>query len=60
VLSATVVAATALEAEAGAKAVLLRGGDGLVWAADQPWIHGALVVWFDGSVFATRGLEVAA
>ena len=60
VSSATVVAQTAAEAEAGAKAVLIRGGDGLAWAAAQPWIDGALVVWNDGSVYATTGLEVAA
>ena len=60
VLSATAVAATAVEAEAGAKAVLLCGVDGLVWASQQDWISGALVVWHDGSVYATTGLEVAA
>jgi thiamine biosynthesis lipoprotein len=60
VLSATAVAATAVEAEAGAKAVLLNGADGLAWASRQGWISGALVVWHDGSVYATTGLEVAA
>lgn len=60
VLSATVVAATAVEAEAGAKAVLLVGADGLAWAEAQPWIRSALVVWHDGSVYATTGLELAA
>lgn len=60
VLSATVVAATAVEAEAGAKAVLLRGADGLSWAAQRPWIDGALVVWRDGSVYATPNLKLAA
>lgn len=53
VLSATVVAETALEAEAGAKAVLLRGVDGLAWADDQPWIRSAIVVWNGGSVYGT-------
>ncbi len=53
VLSASVLAATAVEAEAGAKAVLLRGEDGLAWADAQPWIRHALVVWHDGNVFGT-------
>lgn len=60
VLSASVVASLAVQAEAGAKAVLLQGADGLAWAASQPWIEGALVVWQDGSVYATTGMEVAA
>lgn len=60
VVSATAVAATALEAEAGAKALLLLGEDGLAWAEGQPWLQGALVVWHDGSVFATTGTRVAA
>lgn len=60
VVSATVVAATAVEAEAGAKAVLLLGEEGLAWADEQDWISAALAVWHDGSVFATAGLEVAA
>jgi thiamine biosynthesis lipoprotein len=53
VRSATVVADTAAEAEAGAKAVLLMGIDGLSWAASQRWIRHALAIWHDGSVFAT-------
>lgn len=60
VLSATVVAETAVEAEAGAKAVLMLGADGLQWAERQGWIESALVVWHDGSVFATNGLELVA
>lgn len=60
VQSATVLAATAAEAEAGAKAVLLLGEDGLSWAADRNWIRAAVVVWVDGSVYGTPGLEVAA
>lgn len=60
VVSATVVAATATEAEAGAKAVLILGADGLAWASRQPWIEGALVVWEDGAVYATPDLELAA
>lgn len=58
--SASVTAATASEAEVGAKTVLLRGVDGLAWAERQAWILGALVVWHDGSAYATRRLEVAA
>jgi len=60
VFSATVVAATATEAETGAKAVLLHGTEGLTWAERQPWILGALVVWHDGSAYATKHLKVAA
>jgi FAD:protein FMN transferase len=60
VMSASVVAASAVDAEAGAKAALLMGEDALVWAEDAEWIDGALVVWHDGSVYATPGLEVAA
>lgn len=60
VVSATVVAATAADAEAGAKAVLLRGVDGLAWASSTPWIRAALVIWNTGSVFATSGLGLAA
>jgi thiamine biosynthesis lipoprotein len=60
ILSATVVASTAAEAEAGAKAVLILGESGLSWAARQPWIRSALAVWYDGNVFATPGVELAA
>ena len=60
VLTASVVAATAVEAEAGAKSVLLQGADGLAWARDQPWIDGALVVWQDRSIYATKNLKVSA
>jgi len=60
ILSATVIARSALEAEAGAKAVLFRGEDGLAWAADTNWVDAAVVVWSDGSVYATPGIEVAA
>ncbi len=60
VFSATVTAATAVEAEAGAKAVLLHGERGLAWAGRQDWITAALVVWHDGNVFATTGWEMAA
>jgi thiamine biosynthesis lipoprotein len=55
VRSASVVAATAVEAEAGAKAVLVKGKDGLAWADQQDWIHRAVVVWDDGSVYANGG-----
>ena len=60
VLSATAVAATAVEAEAAAKAMLLLGAGGLSWASEHSWVRGGLVVWEDGSVYATTGLEVAA
>ena len=58
VLSATVVADTAAEAEAGAKAVLIRGADGLKWADYQPWIRQAIVLWHDGSVFGNARTRV--
>jgi thiamine biosynthesis lipoprotein len=60
ILSATVLAGTAIEAESGAKSVLLLGEDGLAWADAQPWIRAALIVWHDGSVFATQDLTLAA
>lgn len=60
VVSATVLAETAVDAETGAKCVLLLGEDGLAWAALQPWIAAAVVIWNDGSVYGTPGLEVAA
>ncbi len=60
VLSASALAASAVEAEAGAKAVLLLGADGLEWAERQLWVRNAVVVWEDGNVYATTGLEVAA
>lgn len=60
VLSATATAETAVQAEAGAKAVLLHGQHGLAWAEQQDWIQAALVIWHDGSVYATTGWEMAA
>lgn len=60
VLSATVVASSAVDAEAGAKAALLLGDQALVWADETEWVEGALIVWHDGSVLATSGIEVAA
>ncbi len=56
VQSATVIARTATLAEAGAKAVLILGVDGLAWASRQEWIDGAIVVWTDGAVYATSGV----
>jgi len=60
VYNATVQASTAALAEAGAKAVLLQGADGLAWAEQQTWIDAAMVVWQDGNVYATTGWEMAA
>jgi thiamine biosynthesis lipoprotein len=60
IVSATARCATAVEAEAAAKAVILLGRGGLSWADDQEWIASALVSWHDGSVFATHGWEYAA
>lgn len=59
VVSASAICATAVEAEAAAKAVLLLGAEGLAWASRMPWVRHAVVVWHDGTVYATRGLEVA-
>lgn len=59
ILSATVVAETATEAEAAAKTVLLMGDSGLEWADGTGWIQSALVVWHDGSVYGTHGIAVA-
>jgi thiamine biosynthesis lipoprotein len=58
VLSSTVIGETAVDAEAGAKAVMLHGEDGLAWAEATDWIRSALVVWHDGSVYGTTGLEL--
>ena len=60
ILQASAITETALEAEAAAKAILLRGADGLAWADRQSWIHGAIAVWQDGNVYATTGVEMAA
>jgi FAD:protein FMN transferase len=54
VMSASVAADTALEAEVGAKAVLLHGVDGLAWAESQPWIRFAMAIWNDGNVYGTQ------
>jgi thiamine biosynthesis lipoprotein len=59
ILSASVVAETALEAEAGAKSVLLLGESGLTWADETSWIRSSLVIWHDGSVYGTSHVEVA-
>lgn len=58
IVSASVVAATAVEAEAGAKAVLILGAEGLKWADEQPWIRQAIAVWHDGTVYG-NALKVA-
>lgn len=60
VLSMTVVAASAVDAETAAKTALIHGVDGLAWADSQEWIRAALAVWHDGSVYATRGMDWAA
>lgn len=60
ITSATVIADKAADAEAGAKAIVILGIDGLAWATAQPWIRGAMAFWEDGSLFATPGLELAA
>jgi thiamine biosynthesis lipoprotein len=60
ILSSTVLASTTVDAEVGAKAVLLQGEEGLVWAAGADWIDSAIIVWHDGSVYATPGTVVAA
>lgn len=59
ILSATASCATAVESEAAAKSVLIRGASGLAWADDQPWIRSSMAVWETGSVFATHGWEAA-
>lgn len=60
VLQATAITATAVEAEAAAKAIVLLGVDGLAWADRQPWIRAAIAIWSNGSVYGTTGLETAA
>ena len=54
VRSATAVTASAVEAEAAAKAMLLSGVDSLAWAEEQSWVRAGLVVWWDGSVSPPR------
>lgn len=60
ILGASAVCDTAVMAEAAAKTVLLLGEDGLAWARRQSWIRRAMVTWHDGSVYATKGWELAA
>lgn len=60
IISSSVVCSTGAEAEAAAKAVLILGAEGLRWAASQSWIGAALAFWHDGSVYATKGWELAA
>ncbi len=55
----SVVAQTAVEAEAAAKAVLLMGATGLEWAAQQPWIRQAVAQWNDGLVYSTARRQAA-
>lgn len=57
VISATALAATAAEADAAAKTVLLHGAHGLAWARHTDWVRGAIVIWHDGAVFATDNLR---
>jgi len=59
ILSSSVVARSATHAETGAKAVLLHGENGLAWASAAGWIDLAIVVWHDGSVYATPGTVAA-
>jgi thiamine biosynthesis lipoprotein len=57
VLSATVVAPTATEAEAAAKAALILGSqEGLAWIDDRPALAGLLVL-EDGQVLRSRRLK---
>jgi thiamine biosynthesis lipoprotein len=60
VASATVLAATAVDAEAGAKAALIIGEAGLAWADEQDWLDGAIAVWRDGAVYSTGSVRLAA
>jgi thiamine biosynthesis lipoprotein len=60
IVTATVTAATAAEAEAGSKAVMLQGVDGLAWCDSADWLTGAAAIWDTGAVYATRSLKVAA
>lgn len=57
--SASVIADTAVEAEAGAKTVLLLGVDGLAWAGKQAWIHQAVAQWHDGMIYSTSIKEAS-
>jgi thiamine biosynthesis lipoprotein len=60
IITASVTARTAIEAEAAAKVVLISGVTGLEWADRQPWIRGALACWDTGAIYATGSMELAA
>ena len=60
VVSASVIAGTAVDAEIGAKTALILGTGGLSWADEQDWIQSALVVWADGAVYSTGASRWAA
>jgi thiamine biosynthesis lipoprotein len=60
VVSASAVARDAASAEAGAKAALILGTEGLAWLDRQDWLDSGLVIWHDGSVYATTTCVVAA
>lgn len=60
VATATAICEQAVWAEAAAKTVLMLGDEGLSWADRTPWVRDAAVVWRDGTVYGTAGLEVAA
>jgi thiamine biosynthesis lipoprotein len=54
VVQSTVVADDTVVAEVAAKTVIIKGVNGLAWADGQPSIRQAVVLWHDGSVYATR------
>jgi thiamine biosynthesis lipoprotein len=57
VLAATVIAPSALEAEAAAKAVLIQGGRrGMAWLESRPQLAGLLVA-EDGSMSVSLNLD---
>jgi thiamine biosynthesis lipoprotein len=56
VVQATVLAATAREAEAWAKVAVIRGSAGAFAALDQPGVRGLLLLTDDGDLRATPGM----
>jgi len=56
VVQATVLAATAREAEAWAKVAVIRGSAGAFEALDQPGVRGLLLLTEDGDLRATPGM----
>lgn len=58
VVTSTVTAATAAEAEAAAKTALILGTEGLAWCDRTAWVRGGAAIWNTGAVYATGSLDL--